>query len=132
MIEADNKYLVRVTNATTTKAEEKGTLGLHVVFACDEGQIPHTIWCSKDSRETATKSLTAMGVPVAALSTVEFWRDPMKFLANASARITTINEPYKGQDRVRVKWINEPFFAKPAPPESHSALADLFSDDPPF
>lgn len=129
-IEANMKYIVGVTSAQTTKSKE-GTLGLHVVFTCDEGSIEDTLWCTEGAKEKTKKSLTAMGVPVAVLSTAEFWRNPFPVLKNSKAQIVTEEDSYNGKTRVRVKWINSPHYAQAAPPEAADTLAAMFDDDGP-
>lgn len=129
MIEPDQKYIVRISSAITTKSDAKGTLGLNLNFVCEEGSIAHTIWCSPASRDNAKKSIMAMGVLAENLSKLEFWQNPMKFLKESTCQIVTQSEEYEGKLRTRVKYVNPPSFAKAAPPEAHDALAEMFAED---
>jgi len=133
MIEPDMKYIVTVQSAVTTKSKED-TLGLHLVFGCSEGTIGHTIWITEKSKASAKKSILAMGVPEAALSTAAFWNNPYDALKNATAQIVTESDSYNNKTRTRVKWINAPHFAEAAPPEAAEALAGMFvaNDDVPW
>lgn len=130
MIEGDRSYLVRVVSAQTTKSKEKGTLGLHLGFGCDDGQIGHTIWITPSSKESAKRSLLNMGLSEADIGNVEFWRAPHTFLDSAECRIQTETEDYKGKPQVRVKWINKAVFIPAAPDDAAEEFARMFGNDP--
>lgn len=128
MIEGDRTYLVRVISAQTTKSNEKGTLGLHLGFGCDNGQIGHTIWVTPSSKDNAKKSLLNLGLSEADIANVEFWREPQTFLQSAECSIKTEYEDYQGQQRVRVKWINKAVFIPTAPDDAAEEFARMFGE----
>lgn len=126
--EKDKEYDVTIDDVSLIESS-KGTRGLEFRLEHPEhGVIIHCLWLTDKTKKRAGETLNELGVSVADLRSPEFWNDPASKLRDVQARITTEEQEYKGEKKVRVKWFNGGSGTKKASPAAASTVATLFGD----
>lgn len=112
-IKADEKYDATVKDAYLTESA-KGTLGIFFALQTSDGPIGHTVWLTPNTAERVQEDLgKCFGVTSKQLLDTTFLEDIGDILTGEVIQITTEAEDYRGEQRVKVKWMN-PVLFKPS------------------
>lgn len=123
-------HRVRVVHAQTTKTLEKegkpSHLKLTLGFGNEDGQIGRDLHFSAAAKNLSADQLKRIGITDQHLASVDFWRNPHKYLTNVECQIVCEErEDQPGQ--IEVKWINSLYGGIAATEDDFMKAALMFS-----
>jgi hypothetical protein len=125
--EPNRDYDVEVTDAAMVTSNQKGTPGIEIHFANEDGDtISHTLWITPKTKDNVAKALERLGMGKATYTKPGFYAQVGTFLSGRKCSISTTEEEYQGKRRVKVQWVNA--FKKPIPKDLAESIASMMGD----
>lgn len=102
----EGSHNVFVTSAKVVQSAARNTPGIEINFKNDEGVAKYTGWITPNTQDRVIENLKVLGLTQDDIDNKDTLYNLDSKLNGAEANITVKIESYKGQEELKVAWIN--------------------------